>query len=285
MPYTAPSSIEEACQLLRSNPDSRVFAGSTDIMPQAKAGRPLPEVLVDLKRIPRLMGITSTESGWTIGAATPAIHLTRHTSLSTDFPGLIEAVALIGSDQIQSRASLGGNICNASPAADTGPPMVVNNAVAVAASNRGERKIPVSELVVGPGQVSLDKGEFVVEFILDRPVAGSADAYLRFTPRTEMDIAVVGAAARVRLAESGECVEADLVLGAVGPTTLRVDGIAEALKGQPITDATLQTAAALSRDQAQPIDDKRGTAEFRRHIAGVMTRRALQKAAERAVTR
>lgn len=285
MPYTAPTSVEEACRVLASNPGSRVFAGSTDIIPQARAGRPLPDVLVDLKRIPRLVGLSATESSWTIGAATPAVQLTRDETLRGDLPGLVEAVALIGSDQIQTRASLGGNLCNASPAADTGPSMVINDAVAVIASSAGERRIPVSELMVGPGQVSLDHGEFVVEFIVERPPAGTSDSYLRFTPRTEMDIAVVGAAARVAIAESGECLDAQVVLGAVAPTTLRVDGIAEALRGEPIDDEALEAAARLSRDQARPIDDRRGTTEFRRDIAGVLTKRALRRAAERAESR
>jgi carbon-monoxide dehydrogenase medium subunit len=231
------------------------------------------------------MGLNATDTGWIIGAATPAVRLTRNESLQTELPGLVEAVALIGSDQIQSRASVGGNICNASPAADTGPSMVVNRAVAVVASSAGERQVPVSELVIGPGQVSLDHGELVVEFKVDRPTGKTADSYLRFTPRTEMDIAVVGAAARVSITESGECIDAAVVLGAVGPTTLRVDGIAETLEGRPIDHEVLEAAAAMSRDQARPIDDKRGTSEFRRHIAGVLTKRALMKAAERADAR
>ena len=282
MPYTAPTSVEEACRLLASNSGSRVFAGATDIIPQVGAGRPLPDVLVDLKGIPRLRAVERTESVWIIGAAVPVVQLTRNEALRLEFPGLVEAVALIGSDQIQSRASLGGNICNASPAADTGPSMVVSEAVALVASNAGERRIPVSELVVGPGQISLDDDEFVVEFVVDSPPADVSDAYLRFTPRTEMDIAVVGVAARVSVGPMGEFTDVNVVLGAVGPTTIRVEGISDALRGRQIGDEVLETAAAISRDQARPINDKRGTTEFRRHIAGVLTKRAIQKAAERA---
>ena len=155
MSYTAPTSVEEACHLLTSNPGSRVFAGSTDIMPQSRAGKPLPDVLIDLKGIPRLRSLEQTDSGWVIGAATPAVAITRSEGLRADFPGLVEAAALIGSDQIQSRASLGGNICNASPAADTGPSLVLNNAVALVASSSGQRTVAMSELVTGPGQTSL----------------------------------------------------------------------------------------------------------------------------------
>lgn len=285
MPYIAPASVDEARQILAANPESRVFAGATDILPQARAGNPLPEVLVDLKTIPRLVSVTSDDSRWTIGAAAPASTLAKHGDLGNDFPGLVEAVGLIGSDQIQSRASLGGNLCNASPAADTGPSLRVNDAIAVIAAPGGERTVPVDALTTGPGRTSLEPGEFVIEFVIDRPRPRSADAYLRFTPRTEMDIAVVGAAARVGIAESGECTGADVVLAAVAPTTVRVDGIAELLVGRALDADALEAAAAISREACDPIDDKRGTREFRLHLAGVLTRRALGIAAERAVNR
>ena len=285
MPYIAPASVDEAREILAANPKSRVFAGATDLLPQARGGIALPELLVDLKTIPRLMSINSSDSDWTIGAATPAAELAAHRELGADLPGLVEAVGLIGSDQIQTRASLGGNLCNASPAADTGPSLRINDAVAVIASAGGERTIRVDDLTVGPGRTSLHQGEFLIEFVIERPPPGSADAYLRFTPRTEMDIAVVGAAARVAIAESGECIGADVVLAAVAPTTVRVDGISAALVGRPIDENALEAAADASRSAADPIDDKRGTREFRRHLAGVLTKRALIIAAERAVTR
>jgi len=285
VPYIAPASVDEACQILAANPHSRVFAGATDLLPQAKAGRALPELLIDLKTIPRLVSLSADDSRWTIGAATPAAALANDRELTAELPGLVEAVALIGSDQIQSRASLGGNLCNASPAADTGPSLVVNDATAVIASMAGERTISVDDLTLGPGRTSLGEGEFVIEFVVERPAPRVADAYLRFTPRTEMDIAVVGAAARIGLAESGECTSAAVVLAAVAPTTVRVDGIAELLVGHPIDAGRLEAAAALSRDAGDPIDDKRGTREYRRHLAGVLTRRALGAAAERARTR
>jgi CO/xanthine dehydrogenase FAD-binding subunit len=254
-------------------------------MPQARGGRPLPDMLIDLKTMPRLVGVTSVGGVWTIGAATPVLQLTRDKTLSSDFPGLVEAAGLIGSNQVQSRASLGGNLCNASPAADTGPALVVNDVRAVLASTRGERIVPVSEVTLGPGRTSLEPDEFIVEFLLDPPGPGQSDAYQRFTPRTEMDIAVVGAAASVTVSESGECTSASVVLGAVGPTTTRVDGVGEALTGHLLDEDALEEAAMLSRDQARPIDDKRGTKEFRRHIAGVLTKRVLRTAAERAATR
>lgn len=283
--YIAPETVEEACRLLADDATARVFAGATDMLPQARAGRSLPETLVDLKHIPRLTGLGLTGETWVIGAAVNASSLTRHDGLAADLPGLVEGVGLIGSDQIQTRATIGGNLCNASPAADTGPAMVVNRAVATAASQAGERRLPVADLCVGPGQTSLRPGELIVEFEIQRPPEGTADAYMRMTPRTEMDIAIVGAAARIGLSATGECVSADLVLGAVAPTTVTVEGISELLVGNIIDDELLAKAAALSSAAARPIDDRRGTAEYRRHAAGVLAKRAIAKAAERATQR
>lgn len=283
--YTAPETIEEACHVLADTATARVFAGATDMLPQARAGRTLPETLVDLKHIPRLSRFELAADTWVIGAAVNASRLTRDDRLRGDLPGLVEAVGLIGSDQIQSRASIGGNLCNASPAADTGPSMVVNGAVAVVASQAGERRLPVAELCVGPGRTSLRAGEFVVEFEIQCPPERTADAYMRMTPRTEMDIAIVGAAARIGLSETGECTSADVVLGAVAPTTIFVEGIPDLLVGKTIDEPLLGEAAALSSAAARPIDDRRGTAEYRRHVAGVLTKRVIAKAAERAAGR
>lgn len=267
--------------MLASTPSVRVAAGCTDIIPQARAGRPLPPLLVDIKRIPRLTDLNEGEE-WVVGAAAPAARVVSDEAFRGAFPGLAEGFALIGSDQIQSRASLGGNLCNASPAADTGPSMIVNGARAVIASPSGTRAIPVSELMVGPGRTSLAEGEFVVEFRLDAPRPRQADAYLRFTPRTEMDIAVVGAAARVSLDESGACDDVSVTLGAVGPRVVSVPGISEALAGRRIDDDALEEAAALGRSVCNPIDDKRGTIEYRTHLAGVLTKRAIRLATARA---
>lgn len=281
MKYAAPVTVEEASELLAATPGARVFAGATDILPQARAGRELPDVLVDLKRIPRLSALANGD-GWTIGAAAPAARVAHDPAFRSQYPGLAEGLALIGSDQIQSRATLGGNLCNASPAADTGPPMVVNEARAVVASVDGERTIPVSELAVGPGRTSLRDGEFVVEFLLERPGPRRADAYLRFTPRTEMDIAVVGAAARIEFDPAGVCSGASVVLGAVAPTTVRVEGVDELLAGSSFEDDVLERVVALCRDACRPIDDKRGTKEYRTHVAGVLAVRAIKIAAARA---
>ena len=288
MKYLSPTSVEEAAGLLASG-GARVFAGATDLIPQLRAGRPEPDNLVDLKRIDRLVSLTRHERGWTIGAATPTVRITEDVELAAAFPGLIEAAGLIGSDQIQSRCSLGGNLCNASPAADSVPAMVVNRMRAVIATGSATRTIPVEDVVTGPGQTSLGPGEFVVELELDLPPARTCDAYLRFIPRTEMDIAVVGVGARVTLDETGNCASAVIALGAVAPTVVRVADAEAAVAGRPLDGDTLGdtlgAVAAAASAACNPIDDKRGTIAYRRHVAGVLARRALMLAAQGATER
>lgn len=282
MKYAAPTTVEEATELLASTPDARVFAGATDLIPQMRAGRPEPGTIVDIKRIPRLIQITNDNGNWTIGAAAPATSISSNTDLRSDLPGLAESAALIGSDQIQNRASLGGNLCNASPAADTVPAMVVNDAQAILASSAGTRTVPVADVVTGPGSTSLEPGEFLVEIQVSKPPAKTGDAYLRFIPRTEMDIAVVGAAARITLDDDGNCSAATIALGAVAPTVVRVPAAEEALVGSALDDETLAAVAAAASAACNPIDDKRGTKEYRRQVAGVLAKRAVLKAADRA---
>lgn len=282
MNYLAPTTVEEATQLLSQTPSAKVFAGATDVIPQIRAGRPEPETLVDLKRIDRLVSVTSSDSSWTIGAAAPTVYLTENAELTQDLPGLVEAAGLIGSDQIQSRCSLGGNLCNASPAADSVPAMIVNEARAVIASGSGTRTVPVEDIVTGPGSTSLADDEFVVELEIDRPAANTSDAYIRLIPRTEMDIAVVGAGARVTLDENGNCASARVALGAVAPTAVRVLDAEAALAGRPIDDDTLAAVAEAASAACDPIDDKRGTIAYRRQVAGVLAKRAVKAAAERA---
>jgi carbon-monoxide dehydrogenase medium subunit len=280
--YFAPTSVEEAVSLLAAGGNRRVFAGATDVIPQIRSGRPEPEALIDLKKIARLTQVTRTERGWTIGAATAAARLTENPEFSAEFPGLSEAAGLIGSDQIQNRSSLGGNLCNASPAADSVPAMVVNGMRAVIASGGATRTVPVEQVPTGPGKTSLAPGEFIVEFELDRKPARTGEAYLRLTPRTEMDIAVVGAAVRVTVDEAGKVNQAAIALGAVAPTVVRVPDAEAALVGNTLDDATLAAVAAAASAACDPIDDKRGTIAYRRHVAGVLARRALALAAQRA---
>jgi CO/xanthine dehydrogenase FAD-binding subunit len=269
--YTSPTSVEEAAAALAANPSARVFAGATDVVPQMRSGRIAPEVLIDLKGIEELTSVSADGEKWTIGA-----------EFSSEFPGLSEAAGLIGSDQVQNRSSLGGNLCNASPAADSVPAMVVNGARAVIAGPNGRRTVDVADVATGPGSTSLGGGEFIVAIEIDRKPANTGDAYLRLIPRTEMDIAVVGAGARVTLDADGVVTSASIALGAVAPTVVRVPDAEAALVGNRIDDATLAAVAAAASAACNPIDDMRGTAEYRTQVAGVLAKRAVAAAAERA---
>ena len=285
MRYAAPTTIDEARALLAADGDAIVFAGATDVVPQMRGGRPEPSMVIDLKRIDRLMSVSLEADTWHVGAAVPTSVLTGDDAFTADFPGLSEAAGLIGSDQIQNRCSLGGNLCNASPAADSVPALVVNDAVAVIAGGGGERRVPVAEVVTGPGQTSLAHDEIVVSFELARPAARTADAYLRLIPRTEMDIAVVGAGVRITLDGDGAVSAATVALGAVAPTVVRVPAAEAALVGSRLDAPALAAAAAAASDACNPIDDKRGTISYRRQVAGVLTRRAAGIAADRIRTR
>ena len=271
--------------MLSSSPSAQVFAGATDVVPQIRGGRQAPEVLVDLKKIDELVALTSDDKKWTVGAATPTVELTENQAFSQEFPGISEAAGLIGSDQIQSRSSLGGNLCNGSPAADSVPAMMVNGTRALIAGPKGNRVVDVSEVVTGPGQTCLGSDEFIVEFEIDRAPSLTGDAYLRMIPRTEMDIAVVGVGARVTLAEDGTIAAAALALGAVAPTVVRVAAAEEALIGTTADEDTLALVAAAASEVCNPIDDKRGTIAYREQVAGVLAKRAVLIAMERAQQR
>lgn len=281
MRYAAPATIDEARALLAGDGGAIVFAGATDVVPQMRSGRPEPSLLIDLKKIDRLMSVSLDGDTWHVGAAAPTSMLTGNAAFTADFPGLSEASGLIGSDQIQNRSSLGGNLCNASPAADSVPALVVNDAVAVVAGTDGERRVPAADVVTGPGQTSLGHDEIVVCFELARPAARTSDAYLRLIPRTEMDIAVVGAGVRLTLDDNGTVSAASVALGAVAPTVVRVPDAEAALVGSSLDVAALASAAAAASEACNPIDDKRGTITYRRQVAGVLTRRAADIAADR----
>jgi carbon-monoxide dehydrogenase medium subunit len=281
--FEAPRRVEDAVALLaKHGAAARALAGGTDLLAQMKSGLRHPAVLVDLKRIPELVEVRAASDGIAIGAAVPASELREHAALVGWFPGLAESAALIGSEQIQGRASLGGNLCNASPAADTTPALLVNEAELEIAGPGGWRRIPVSALCTAPGQTSLRSGELLVTIHLAAPPARTADAYLRLIPRTEMDIAVVGAAVRVTFAADGSCAAARVALGAVAPTAIRVPEAEAALVGTRIDAAALARLAAAASAAARPIDDKRGTVAYRCQVAGVLARRAAARAAERA---
>jgi len=281
--YSAPRSVDEAVHALRgANGAARVLAGGTDLLVQLRSGRAKPEVIVDIKRIPRLIGVRAHGGGHAIGAATPCAVIGEDPDLQKAWPGVVEATRLIGSTQVQGRATLAGNLCNASPAADSVPAMIAAQATCVVAGPGGLREVPVEAIATGPGQTSLSRGEFIVEFHLPRRPPYAADAYLRFIPRTEMDIAVVGAAANVTLDAKGVCREARIVLGAVAPTALLVPEAAAVLIGRRLEDDALSQLDAAVRRACRPISDKRGTIEFRTRVAGVLARRAASIAFQRA---
>jgi carbon-monoxide dehydrogenase medium subunit len=279
--YDAPVSIDDAVALLARS-DSQVLAGGTDLLVQMRAVPPRHQRLVDVKRIPELVQISLDSSGLRLGSAVSCWEISQHKGLRESYPGLAEAAELIGSMQIQGRATLGGNLCNASPAADTVPALITLGAECTIAGPDGSRSASVEDFVTGPGQTILASAELLVEFRIPPPPERSADAYLRFIPRGEMDIAVVGAGVALTLDADGSCTEARVALGAVAPTPLCVDSAAAALVGTRIDEAALERAAAAASQAANPIDDKRGTADYRRHVAGVLTRRAAGIAAGRA---
>ena len=284
MSYVAPTSVKDAIAALSGAKGvAKVLSGGTDLLVQLRTGRIKPDLIVDLKKISSLIGIKDEGGGaFTIGASTPCAELGEHAALCKAWPGVIEAANLIGSTQIQGRASLAGNLCNASPAADSVPAMIAAGVSCVIAGPSGERTVPVEAICTGPGKTSLAKGEFLVAFKLPKRAAKSSDAYLRFIPRTEMDIAVVGVGVDVTLDGKGVCTAARVVLGAVAPTAVIVADAAKALIGNKLDDATLAKLDAAARAACKPIDDKRGTIDYRIKVSGVLARRTAAIAFERA---
>ena len=282
IPYQAPASVEEAVAILGEDAEARVLAGGTDLLVQVRGGTRRPSAWVDVKRIPDLMRLEVGDSEVRIGAAVSCAEIFEHVELKRRLPGVAEAADLIGSTQIQGRATLGGNLCNASPAADTTPALIAAGALCVIAGPAGEREIPAEELAASPGQTTLERGELLVAIRIPNPPPRSADAYLRLIPRSEMDIAVVGAGVALSLAEDGTCSAARVVVGAVAPTALLVPEAAAALVGSQVDEATLAAVAQAASEVARPIDDKRGTVAYRVKVAGVLAKRAAAIAAQRA---
>ena len=286
MDYEAPTSVEAAVAALAAADDeARIFAGGTDLLVQLREEMIRPSLFVDIKRISETRTISVDDTHVRIGAAVTGAELSEHQAVKALLPGVVEAVELIGSAQIQARATVGGNLCNASPAADSVPAMIAAGAVARVAGPSGLRAVAVEDLMAGPSQTNLRGNEFIVSLDIPKPAARTADAYLRFIPRTEMDIAVVGAGAALTLDPDGTCTAARLALGAVAPTARLVPAAAAAIIGNKIDDAVLANVAIAARAACNPIDDKRGTVEFRIHVAGVLATRAVKIAIKRAETR
>ena len=283
MKYESPTTMKEAATLLAKEKGSAfVLAGGTDLLVRLRTGFIEPDLVVDIKRIAATRAIETTAGGFRIGAAVTGAELGEHAKLKKAWPGGVEAANLIGSKQVQGRCTMTGNLCNASPAADAVPALVAAAAKAVIVGPKGKRTIPVEQVPVGPGKTSLKKGEIVDSLLLPKRPPRSGDAYLRFIPRTEMDIAVVGVAVSVTLDAKGVCTAARVSLGAVAPTVLLVPEAAKALIGTKMDKAALDALAAACSAACRPIDDKRGTREYRVKVAGVLARRAAQIARKRA---
>lgn len=281
MRYEAPETVADAVRLMQADPNAKAFAGGTDLLVQYRMGARRPVSFIDLKRIPELVGITLVEQDMRLGAAISASVICEHPEVKRLWPGLVEATHLIGSTQIQGRGTVGGNLCNGSPAADTTCPLIVNRAHAVIVGPEGERIVNVEDFTISPGQTVLGRGEVLVALLVPRPAPRTADAYLRLIPRTEMDIAAAGAAVSVTLDEHGVCTAARVAIAAVAPTALLVPDAAQALIGSHLDDEALRKAGAAASAAAKPIDDKRGTVAYRRTVVGVLTRRAASIAGAR----
>lgn len=283
MRYEAPRTLEAAVSLLAgASGQARVLAGGTDLLIQMRGGRVEPELVVDIKNIPEMTSIVAENGVYRFGAAVPCMVLVENKAFAKAWPGVADGANLIGSIQVRGRATVGGNLCNASPAADTVPAMIAAGASAVVVGPKGRREVPIEQIATGPGKTSLAKGEIVASFLLPKRPPRSGDAYLRFIPRTEMDIAVVGAGVNLTLDEKGVCTHARVSIGAVAERALLVPEAAAALIGTKVDAAALKNLAAAVSAACRPIDDKRGTKEYRIKVSGVMARRAAQIALERA---
>jgi len=283
MRFETPKSVEDAVALLAADPQAMVLAGGTDLLVRLRARQINPSAVIDVKRIAEMTTITREADGsWRIGAAVSSAEMNEHTTLKADWPGVCEAADLIGSTQVQGRATIVGNLCNAGPAADSVPAMVAARATIRIQGPDGSRDIPVEDVPTAPGTTSLKPGELVTSVHLPARASRSGSAYLRFIPRTEMDIAVVGCGIVLQFDEADTITDACVSLGAVGPKVMLVPEAAKALIGTKGDNAALEAAAAVCSAAATPIDDKRGTVEFRKDIAGVLAKRTAKIAMSRA---
>ena len=273
--YERPETVADAVAAMRAG-DARALAGGTDLVPQLREGRRAAARIVDLKHVADMMAISVLpDGGASIGAAACATAVARHATIAASYPVVARSAQLIGGVQVQNRASLGGNICNAAPSADGVPALVCLAAQALIAGPAGTRQMPVEAMFAGPGRSNLAAGELLVAILLPPAQPRSAAAYLRFTPRREMDIAVAGCGAWLRLGEDGAIVEARLVLAAVAPTPVRAVSAERRLVGEHPSAALFEEAGRLATKDARPISDTRGSADFRRTLVAVLTARAL----------
>jgi carbon-monoxide dehydrogenase medium subunit len=281
--YLSPQTLDEAVSAFAAaGSAARILAGGTDLLVQMRAGVVKPGLIVDIKKIAEMTAIEATAGGgFRVGAAVSGMELAEHPRFGKVWPGVLEAVNLIGSKQVQGRASAGGNLCNGSPAGDSVPAMIAAGAIVTVQGPNGRREMKVEDVPAGPGRTNLKPGEILVSFALPPRPPGSGDAYLRMIPRTEMDIAVVGCGVSLTM-KNDVCTAARVGLGAVAPTVLLVEPAAKALIGSKLDDAALNAAAAACSAACRPIDDKRGTIAYRIKVAGVLLKRTAAIAAKRA---
>lgn len=283
MRYEAPETLDAAVRLLSSETGlTKILAGGTDLLVQMRTDIIEPELVVDIKRIEEVRQIGEENGGFRIGAAITGAELEEHPTLSKIWPGVVEGANLIGSTQVQGRATMGGNLCNGSPAADSIPGLIAAGAIATIAGPKGTRELAVEDIMLAPRKLAIGKDEFVVSFFLPKRPEHASDAYERFIPRTEMDIAVVGCATSLVVDASGKITEARVSLGAVAPRPLLVKEAADAIIGTTLDDAALAKLDAAAQAACSPINDKRGTIEYRTKVAGVLARRTARTAYDRA---
>jgi carbon-monoxide dehydrogenase medium subunit len=279
--FIAPRSLLEAQSVIANGGNAAWLAGGTDLLVGIRLGLRDPNRVIDLKHIPELMALEVGTDQVLIGAAASAYDILHNSEIGSLCPGLADALDLIGSTQIQGRCSAGGNLCNASPAADSIPALIANGAVCRILGSSGERLLPVEDFLVGPGKNALEEDELLVQLVLPKPMLGTSDAYLRLTPRTEMDIAVAGTGVSITLDTTGVCTAARVAIGAVAPTALLIEAAGQALVGSKLEDDAIDRAVTAIRAAASPISDKRGSAQYRTHVVGVLVKRAIQRAQAR----
>ncbi|MXZ91042.1 MAG: xanthine dehydrogenase family protein subunit M [Chloroflexi bacterium] len=282
--YQAPTSLSEAVSIMAANGDrARPLAGGTDVLVQLRGGRREADVVVDTKKIPELNTLNLGDNGLQLGAAVPCYKIYGDSAVAAAYPGLIDAASMIGSIQIQGRATVGGNLCNAAPSGDTIPPVITLGGEAHINGPNGWRTMPAEDFCTGPGRNALQDGELLVAIQLPAPAANSGTAYLRFIPRNEMDIAVAGVSSTVTLDASGQTIQsARIALASVGPTPILATAAGDSLAGKAVSDEAIEEAGRLASEAATPITDMRGTIRQRHHLVAVLTRRTLNIAIRRA---
>ena len=285
--YAAPASLAEATSLLaQANGRAKLLAGGTDILVQLREGLRDADLVIDVKKIPELMELSySPTKGLRLGASVPCYRIYENAEISKAYPALADATRIVGGGQIQSRASIGGNLCNASPAADTIPALIALGATCIIAGPKSQREVKVEEFCTGPGKIVLQPGEMLVTLVFAPPATKSGSAYERFIPRNEMDIAVAGSGSWLQLSSDGKSVErARIGLAAVAPTPKLAAEASQWLSGKPATAESFGEAGEIAKKAATPITDMRGPAEYRTHLVGVLVKRTLLKAASRAAS-